>query len=101
MVPGNPMIKLNKKTTLAIGLMMLALAGCSTFRQPAPGAALADVTARLGKPNAVYPDPDGSQWLEYGGQPMGQVQHMAGVGADGRLIPYAQVLTNPNLADGK
>ena len=49
------MIKLNKKTTLAIGLMMLALSGCSTFRQPAPGATLADVTARLGKPNAVYP----------------------------------------------
>src|SRR5438094_766004 len=54
------MTKLNKKTTLAAGLLLLALSGCSVFRQPTPGTPLADVTARLGKPNAVYPDPDGS-----------------------------------------
>jgi hypothetical protein len=92
------MINLNKKATLAAGLLVLTLSGCSTFRQPSAGAPLADVTARLGKPNAVYPDPDGSQWLEYRGQPMGQFQHMAHVGADGRLVSYEQVLTSPNFA---
>ena len=92
------MTKLNKKTTLAAGLLLLALSGCSVFRQPTPGTPLTDVTARLGKPSAVYPDPDGSQWLEYRGQPMGQFQHMAHVGADGRLISYEQVLTSPNFA---
>jgi outer membrane protein assembly factor BamE (lipoprotein component of BamABCDE complex) len=91
------MRKSNKKAALAAALLF-ALAGCSTFRQPAVGTPLAEVTARLGKPNAVYPDPDGSQWLEYRGQPMGQFQHMAHVGADGRLLSYEQVLTSRNFA---
>jgi outer membrane protein assembly factor BamE (lipoprotein component of BamABCDE complex) len=92
------MIKLHNKPILAAALLALALSGCSTFRQPIAGTPLADVTNRLGKPTAVYPDPDGSQWLEYRGQPMGQFQHMAHVGADGRLISYEQVLTSENFA---
>ena len=92
------MTKLNNKARLAAALLLIALSGCSTFRQPSPGTPLADVTSRLGKPNAVYADPDGSQWLEYRGQPMGQFQHMAHVGADGRLISYEQVLTSENFA---
>ncbi|HEX8785753.1 MAG TPA: hypothetical protein VF793_06185 [Telluria sp.] len=92
------MIKLHKKPIYAASLLVFALAGCSTFHKPSPGAPLADVTDRLGKPNAVYPDPDGSQWLEYRGQPMGQFQHMAHVGADGRLLSYEQVLTSKNFA---
>jgi outer membrane protein assembly factor BamE (lipoprotein component of BamABCDE complex) len=92
------MTKLNNKARLAATLLLLALSGCSTFRQPAAGTPLADVTNRLGKPNAIYVDPDGSQWLEYRGQPMGQFQHMAHVGADGRLISYEQVLTSENFA---
>jgi outer membrane protein assembly factor BamE (lipoprotein component of BamABCDE complex) len=92
------MIKPHKKATLATALLLLALSGCSTFRAPSSGMPLAEVTGRLGKPTAVYPDPDGSQWLEYRGQPMGQFQHMAHVGADGRLISYEQVLTSPNFA---
>ena len=92
------MIKLHNKPILAAALLAFALSGCSTFRQPTAGTPLADVTNRLGKPTAVYADPDGSQWLEYRGQPMGQFQHMAHVGADGRLISYEQVLTSPNFA---
>ena len=92
------MIRLSKNTTLAAALLLAALSGCSTFRQPAPDATVTEVTDRLGKPNAVYPDPDGSQWLEYRGQPMGQFQHMAHVGPDGRLLSYEQVLTSKNFA---
>jgi hypothetical protein len=92
------MTKLNNKARLAAAFLLLALSGCSSFRQIPSGTPLADVTNRLGKPTAVYADPDGSQWLEYRGQPMGQFQHMAHVGADGRLISYEQVLTTENFA---
>jgi hypothetical protein len=89
------------ETKILAALLALALgvSGCASLgRQPAVGSPLADVTARLGQPNASYPDPDGGQVLEYRGQPMGQFQHMARIGADGRLLSYDQVLTSDNFA---
>jgi hypothetical protein len=92
-----------KKTLIntAAGVIVtaLALSACSTFsRTPPAGTPLADVTAKLGKPDAVYPDPAGGQVLEYRGQPMGQYNHMAHIGADGRLVSYEQALTSANFA---
>jgi hypothetical protein len=84
-------------TTLALILTMSACAPL-VRRTPAPGTPLAEVTARLGKPSAVYPIPGGGQMLEYRGQPMGQFQHMARIGPDGRLLSYEQVLTTENFA---
>jgi outer membrane protein assembly factor BamE (lipoprotein component of BamABCDE complex) len=46
-------------------------------------------------------EPDGGQVLEYRGQPMGQFQHMARIGPDGRLLSYEQVLTSENFAQVK
>jgi hypothetical protein len=43
----------------------------------------------------------GGQVLEYRGQPMGQFQHMARIGPDGRLVSYDQVLTSENFAKVK
>jgi hypothetical protein len=85
---------------LALILALFSLPACAPLvrRTPAVGAPLAEVTARLGKPDAVYPDPDGGQVLEYRGQPMGQFQHMARIGPDGRLLSYEQVLTSENFA---
>ena len=88
----------NKKALLAAALLALTLSGCASLRPPSAGTPLAEVTARLGKPDAVYPDPAGGQVLEYRGQPMGQFQHMARIGADGRLLSYEQVLTSQNFA---
>ena len=99
------MTKLIKRTTLAatLALAALSLSACAPlFRQPPPaGAPLAAVTAALGQPNAVYPEPDGGQVLEYRGQPMGQFQHMARIAPDGRLLSYEQVLTSENFAKVK
>jgi hypothetical protein len=99
------MTKLIKRSTLAatLALAALSLSACGTlFRQPPPaGAPLAEVTAVLGQPNAVYPEPDGGQVLEYRGQPMGQFQHMARISPDGRLVSYDQVLTSENFAKVK
>ena len=87
------------KTVTALALI-LSLSACAPMirRTPAVGTPLAEVTSKLGKPDAVYPDPDGGQVLEYRGQPMGQFQHMARIGADGRLLSYDQVLTTENFA---
>lgn len=91
-----------KKTTgkAAILALALALSACAPLvrRTPAVGTPLAEVTAKLGQPNAVYPAPDGGQVLEYRGQPMGQFQYMARIGPDGRLLSYDQVLTSENFA---
>ena len=93
-----PMTKTLK--TAATLALILSLSACAPMirRTPAVGAPLAEVTAKLGKPDAVYPDPAGGQVLEYRGQPMGQFQHMARIGADGKLISYEQVLTSENFA---
>jgi len=85
---------------LALAVALSTLSGCAPLvrRTPPAGAPLAEVTARLGQPNAVYQDPAGGQVLEYRGQPMGQFQHMARIGPDGRLLSYEQVLTSENFA---
>ncbi|WP_322399604.1 hypothetical protein [Massilia luteola] len=87
------------KNIAAAFALALSLSACATFsRTPPAGTPLAEVTAKLGKPDAVYPDPAGGQVLEYRGQPMSQYQHMARIGADGRLVSYDQVLTSENFA---
>ena len=91
------------RSTLCAAAVALFLSGCTTIlRQPPPiGAPLTAVTAQLGQPNAVYPDPAGGQVLEYRGQPMGQFQYMARIGPDGRLVAYDQVLTSENFGKVK
>jgi hypothetical protein len=92
---------INDTVKCAAGLaLILSLSACAPLvrRTPAVGAPMAEVTAKLGRPDAVYPDPNGGQVLEYRGQPMGQFQHMARIGPDGRLQSYEQVLTSENFA---
>jgi outer membrane protein assembly factor BamE (lipoprotein component of BamABCDE complex) len=87
-------------TSLAALALILALPACAPLVRwtPTTGTPLAEVTARLGQPNAIYPEPGGGQVLEYRGQPMGQFQHMARIDANGRLLSYEQVLTTENFA---
>src|SRR6185437_15096001 len=87
------------KTLAAACALALSLSACATFsRTPPAGTPLDQVTAKLGKPDAVYPDPAGGQVLEYRGQPMSQYQHMARIGADGRLFFYNEAPTTENFA---
>ena len=95
---------MNKSTKLATAVaLILTLSACAPLvrRGPAVGTPLAEVTARLGKPTAVYPEPDGGQVLEYRGQPMGQFQHMARIKPDGTLASFEQVLTSENFGKVK
>jgi len=92
------MSTLFRKASLAV--LALSLGACAPlFRSPPPlGSPLPEVQAKLGTPRAVYRLADGSQVLEYAGQPMGQFQHMATIGPDGRLVSYEQVLTGEKFA---
>jgi hypothetical protein len=77
----------------------LALAGCAGMVQmPSPGEPLPAVTARMGQPTAIYPEPGGGQELEYASGPMGQFTWMAHFGPDGRLALFEQVLTGEKFA---
>jgi hypothetical protein len=91
------------RTAAALAALSLSLTACAPLLRVTPplGSPLAEVQAKLGTPRAVYRNPDGSQVLEYAGQPMGQFQHMATVGADGRLAAYEQVLTSEKFATVK
>jgi hypothetical protein len=91
------------KTVPAALAVMVSVTACAPLVRIAPpvGAPLAEVNARLGQPRAAYPLPDGGQVLEYAGQPMGQFQYMATIGADGRLVSYEQALTSEKFANIK
>lgn len=64
---------------------------------PQPGEPIEAVAARLGRPSAIYPLPDGQEY-EYATGPMGQFTWMASFGADGRLRSWEQVLTGEKFA---
>lgn len=88
------MHKLGKILLLAA---IASLSACATRTPPAVGDPLATVSAKFGRPTAVYPDPPG-QVLEYATGPFGQYTWMARMGPDGRLAAFGQVLTAETFA---
>ncbi|HEX8785754.1 MAG TPA: outer membrane protein assembly factor BamE [Telluria sp.] len=96
-------IKQSAGPALAALALSMLLGACATLNRhpPPPGAPLSAVLQGLGKPDAIYREPDGGEDLEYRGQPMGQFQYMARMSPDGHLIVYEQVLTNANFAKVK
>lgn len=88
-----------RATTAGIALAV-ALAGCAGLvrHTPSLGDPLPVVTAKMGQPTAVYPEPGGGQELEYATGPSGQFTFMAHIGPDGRLSAYEQVLTGEKFA---
>lgn len=80
------------KGLVAAAVALSLLAGCAGVPQfEQPGAARADVLARLGPPTAVYALPDGER-LQYSQQPMGTQVHNLDFDAAGRLRSVDQVL---------
>ncbi len=91
---------LAKMTSLGPPLILaVALAACAAMSRTAPaiGDPLDAVTAKFGRPTAVYPGAQG-QVLEYATGPFGQATWMARMGPDGRLRAFEQVLTGEKFA---
>lgn len=90
---------MKKMIRLTICVLALGLAGCAALGGPPlqPGDPAAAVTAKMGRPTAVY-QLDGGQLLEYATGPFGQFTYMARIGADGKLAAFEQVLTGEKFA---
>jgi len=78
-------------------LMALLLAACAT---PGPadlkaGASADEIKAQMGTPVATYTLPNGGKRLEFSGR--GAMTYMLDVDASGRLVSWAQVLTEANF----
>jgi hypothetical protein len=80
-------------------LAALALAGCAGIVRnfPSQGDTTEQVVAKMGHPNAVYPEGSGQQF-EYTTQPMGEFCYMVHMGPDGRMTSFEQVLTGEKFA---
>ena len=96
----NPLTRITG--ALAAGaLALMSLAGCDDQRireLEEDVSTEQDVRARFGEPERIWPEPDGSQTLEYNRQPAGHRNYMITIGTDGKMSALRQVLTPQNFA---
>src|SRR5258706_16446398 len=76
-------------------LLVLAasLAGCTNFAAVSSGMPAQQVQAKLGAPETVMKNPDGSEVWEYPGGPLGRQTYMVTLGSDRAVREAHQVLT--------
>ncbi len=86
---------------LAAGaLTLLSLAGCDDQRireLEEEVSTEADVRARFGEPETIWPESDGGHTLEYNRQPAGHRNYMITIGPDGKMTALRQVLAPHNF----
>lgn len=86
---------------LAAGaLTLLSLAGCDDQRireLEEDVSTEADVRARFGEPETIWPESDGGRTLEYNRQPAGRRNYMITIGPDGKMTALRQVLAPHNF----
>ncbi|CAM4271720.1 outer membrane protein assembly factor BamE [Comamonas aquatilis] len=85
--------------TVALGA--LALVGCDEqkIKELEEGLSTeADVRAKFGEPERVWPEQDGSRTFEYNRQPAGARNYMITIDADGKMSALRQVLAPHNFA---
>lgn len=85
---------------LSAALLGAALAaGCTGYGPPSvqPGQGQDQVLAQLGQPTGRYALPGGGTRLEYARGPFGKHTWMVDLDAQGRVVGWKQVLTEPNF----
>jgi hypothetical protein len=88
---------MNVSPRFGASFALLVLAGCAAVPSVQPGASMADVESRLGKPVDVVKAPDGDTVWQYPKGPYGQFTYMARFGADQRVKSFTQALTLANF----
>lgn len=81
-------------------LAMLALSGCDqqNIKELEEGLSTeADVRARFGEPERIWPEAGGARTFEYNRQPAGSRNYMITIGPDGRMSALRQVLAPHNF----
>src|SRR5437762_12595253 len=88
------------KATLGLLLFALAasLAGCANFNTVASGMPAQQVQAKLGAPETVRKNADGSEVWEYPGGPLGRVTYMVTLGSDHAVREVRQVLNDEYIS---
>src|SRR5882757_8190413 len=81
----------------ALGFLLLALAaslaGCANFAAVSSGMPAQQVEAKLGAPETVRKNADGSEVWEYPGGPLGRQTYMVTLGSDRAVREAHQVLS--------
>jgi hypothetical protein len=79
--------------------LALAVAGCTGYgpRGVNVGDSAQAVAERMGPPTGRYALPQGGTRLEYARGPFGKHTYMVDVDAQGRVVRWTQVLTEPNF----
>ncbi len=88
------------KATLSLFLLALAalLAGCANFAPVSSGTPAQQVQAKLGTPETVRKNPDGSEVWEYPSGPLGRQTYMVTLGSDRAVREIHQVLSDEYFA---
>jgi len=84
------------KATLSLPILALAasLAGCANFTAVSSGMPAQQVQAKLGTPETVRKNADGSEVWEYPGGPLGRQTYMVTLGSDRAVREVHQVLND-------
>src|SRR5258707_273743 len=86
----------------ALSLLLLALAaslsGCANFAAVSSGMPAQQVQAKLGAPETVRKNADGSEIWEYPGGPLGRQTYMVTLGSDRAVREVRQVLNDENIS---
>jgi hypothetical protein len=83
-----------------VAVLATGLPGCAVLepaRELTAGQTEAEVTQRMGLPNARHAMPGGLTRLEFARGPAGRTTWMVDLGADGRVAAFAQVLNDANF----
>src|SRR3989475_13073654 len=88
------------KATLGLFLLALAalLAGCANFAPVSSGMPAQQVQAKLGAPETVRKNADGSEVWEYPGGPLGRQTYMVTLGSDHAVREVRQVLSDETIS---
>jgi outer membrane protein assembly factor BamE (lipoprotein component of BamABCDE complex) len=84
----------NAGSSLLLLLLAASLAGCANFTAVTSGMPAQQVQAKLGAPETVRKNSDGSEVWEYPGGPFGRQTYMVTVGADRTVREVHQVLND-------
>ena len=82
-----------KPTRFALPFLFLAVSGCTAVSPVKSGMDEMQVEARMGKPETVRKNADGSQVWEYPGGPLGRQTYMVSLGSDHSVTQVRQVLS--------
>src|SRR5947208_14966064 len=88
------------KASLSLLLLALAacLAGCANLTAVASGMPAQQVQAKLGAPETIRKNADGSEVWEYPGGPLGMQTYMVTLGSDRVVHEVRQVLSDETIS---